>query len=129
MILKMAHLWLHGSKHSGQQHTLLERRILNSWYAKITVFLSMSSLTVVSFCFCRQYFSQSRLQTQTDTPNTRSLPDPKQKEITAEEMKANLSILIMTSVSQRPRIECNRSADSKFNDHWISSEMSKVKFL
>ena len=63
------------------------------------------------FLFLPSKFSQIRLQKQTDTPNTRSLPDTKQKEIPADELKAYLSILIMTSVSQKPRIECNHPAD------------------
>ena len=98
MILKTTSPWPHDSKHGGQQCAAEAKDCEQSpcqcpasglvWF-----FLGIFALFLSSISFTNS-------ATETDTSNTRSLPDTKQREITTDETKAYLSSLITKSKSE-----------------------------
>ena len=51
------------------------------------------------------------------------------KPTTPEEMKAYFAINIMMGIKDLPQTWCYWSEDTRFNDPWISSVMTKTRFL
>ena len=59
----------------------------------------------------------------------RGLPDSAWQETTPEEIRAYVAVLIMMGINQKTRLWCYWSTDLRFNDPWISSVITKTRFL